>query len=239
VVLDPQAPARALALLDEHGCDAVVGAYTPTTPVPGLFTRLKNLQHSYVHRVNAGRVGTFWAGCSAIRREALLGVEGFDEDLRYCEDIALGHKLARAGRTIRLDPSVSATHLKPYTLHSWMKSDLYGRAVPWSRLILSGRAHPGELNTKWRGVVEGLASLLFLASPLLTLLFGKLFLWGLVCAAALLVLLNLRFIGYAYRHATLGTALMLVPYLVLHYLIAFCGLTIGLFRRRLPVNNGV
>ena len=66
-------------------------------------------------RDSGGLATTFWAGLGAVRREAFVEVDGFD-DWRFrspsVEDIELGLRLASAGGMIRLDPEIQGTHLK-------------------------------------------------------------------------------------------------------------------------------
>ncbi|HEX7132087.1 MAG TPA: mycofactocin biosynthesis glycosyltransferase MftF, partial [Iamia sp.] len=54
-----------------------------------------------------------------VRREALETIGGFDEDLRYGEDVDLVWRLAATGATVRYDPSVTATHPVRADARSW------------------------------------------------------------------------------------------------------------------------
>jgi hypothetical protein len=148
---------------------ALFGSYDDAPPAPGLASRYKNLQHHYVHQHGDREAGTFWAGCGAVRRAAFLEVDGFDEVYRRpsIEDIELGIRLRRAGHRIRLCPEVQATHLKQWTLASLWRTDIFDRAVPWTRLILRQPGMPSDLNLSWRSRLAAAVAWMMLGSALL------------------------------------------------------------------------
>ena len=128
---------------------AVIGSYDEYPPEPNFISQYKNLFHHYVHQRNAGQTPTFWSGCGAMRRELFMSFGGFDER-RYhrpaIEDIELGTWLTAAGHRIFLDDNIKVTHLKRWTLWTMIKSDIFDRAVPWTRLILRAGKAPNALN---------------------------------------------------------------------------------------------
>ena len=126
--------------------DAVFGAYDDNVTSAGTVSAFRNLLHHHVHHRAAGRATTFWTGLGAIRRETFTSVGGLDERLRFLEDLELGARLREAGAVVELDPALSGTHLKRYTLRQMLRTDLFGRGVPWVRLILAGRASSNALN---------------------------------------------------------------------------------------------
>jgi mycofactocin system glycosyltransferase len=74
------------------------------------------------------------------RRAALAGVAGFDEALRYGEDVDLCWRLAAAGWSVRYDPRVVATHLEPAGFRALARRFHYGTSAgPLAR------RHPGAL----------------------------------------------------------------------------------------------
>jgi GT2 family glycosyltransferase len=156
---------------DEPGVQALFGSYDDAPPGLGLASRYKNLQHHYVHQHGERETGTFWAGCGAIRREAFLAAGGFDESYRQpsIEDIELGMRLRQAGHRIRLCPEVQATHLKRWTLSSLWRTDIFARALPWTRLIVRQRCVPTDLNLAWRSRVAALAVWMIIGFALLAL----------------------------------------------------------------------
>jgi hypothetical protein len=40
------------------------------------------------------------------------------------------------------------THLKRWTVRSWLSTDIFGRAVPWAKLMLTRGGSPDDLNIK-------------------------------------------------------------------------------------------
>ena len=65
-----------------------------------------------------GRVSYVPTTAVVVRRTALDEVGGFDEWLRYGEDVDLVWRLVAAGWSVRYDPSVVATHAAPSSLAS-------------------------------------------------------------------------------------------------------------------------
>lgn len=132
--------------------DALFGSYDDTPADHSLVSLYKNLEHHYVHQHSKPDASTFWAGCGAVRREVFLSAGGFDESFSRpsIEDIELGIRLKQAGYCIRLCPDIQATHLKRWTLANLLRSDIYDRAIPWTRLILTTRQMPPDLNLDWK-----------------------------------------------------------------------------------------
>jgi hypothetical protein len=130
---------------------AVFGSYDASPAAPNFFSQYRNLLHHFTHQRSREWSGSFWAGCGAVRAAAFRGVGGFDER-RYprasIEDIELGGRLGRAGCRILLDKSLQVTHLKRWSWLSTVKTDVRDRAIPWTRLLLSNRAIPDDLNLR-------------------------------------------------------------------------------------------
>ena len=124
------------------------GSYDADPPAQGLVSRYKNLLHHYVRQYGGREASTFWAGCGAIRREVFSSLGGFNESYTRpsVEDIELGARLRSAGYPVCLCPDVQVKHLKRWTLTSLLESDIFDRAIPWSRLILRDRHLPAELS---------------------------------------------------------------------------------------------
>jgi GT2 family glycosyltransferase len=142
--------ARVLAdALQRTGATAVFGTYDDEPANDGFLSQYKNLVHGYYHRREGGAADTFWAGCGAIRKDAFLEVGGFDS-ARYpqpsVEDIELGWRLRQRGWAIHIVPALQATHLKVWCLKSLLHTDIFRRAIPWSRLIHAGAAGSQTLN---------------------------------------------------------------------------------------------
>lgn len=213
------------------GADAVVGAYTPLPTGRGLLTVLKNVQHSFTHTASAGPIASFWSGCAAVMLEAYIAVGGMDEDLRHCEDIALGAKLHRAGYHIVLDPSVAGEHAKSYRLHTWAHSELVGRAFPWSLLLLEGRAVPRQLNTARRGALGVVLAYVVGVSLVIALVHASALI-GVSSGLAGIALSHRRLLAFTARHAGWGRALAMVAMLLGHFLLGGLGAFAALLRTR-------
>jgi hypothetical protein len=130
---------------------AVFGSYDDRPTDPGFWSQYKNLLHHHTHQRAAEEASTFWSGCSAIRKDAFLASGGFDSD-RYArpsiEDIELGYRLRAAGGKIRLLRDLQGTHFKRWTLAELLETDIFRRAIPWSRLILENPHSKADLNAR-------------------------------------------------------------------------------------------
>jgi glycosyltransferase involved in cell wall biosynthesis len=170
---------------------ALFGSYDDAPPKPGLISRYKNLQHHFTHQNGRREANTFWAGCGAVRRSVFAAIGGFDA--RYArpsiEDIELGVRLRRAGHRVWLCPDVQVAHLKRWTLISWLRADIRDRAIPWTRLILSGARLPADLGLDIKSQISAVVAWVLIFS-LLAALAQPWWLAGAVAAAGLLVGLN-------------------------------------------------
>jgi GT2 family glycosyltransferase len=194
---------------------AVFGSYDDAPEATGTVSSFRNLLHHHVHQQAAGPAATFWAGLGAVRRDAFLGIGGFDPE-RYptasIEDIELGIRLAPVGE-IRLDPLLLGTHLKRWTLRSMILTDFFRRGVPWASLLLRERAGTQVLNLGWRHRFSALACVVF-AAAVPGRRVGLAF-WS----AAAFVALNRSFYALLFRRrgghvASIGIALHAVHHLV-------------------------
>jgi hypothetical protein len=143
----------------DSGLTALFGSYDDKPAGAGLVSSFRNLLHHHVHHEGAGRANTFWTGLGAIRREAFSSVEGFDERLRWLEDVDIGMRLAACGARLELDPRIQGTHLKEWTLGQMLWTDFAGRGIPWTVLLLRHRASESTLNLGWRHRLSAAACL--------------------------------------------------------------------------------
>ncbi len=117
----------------------VVGLFAAETPFDDFASNFKNLWMRFTYeRVPREGIGLFYTSVAAIRREIFLQLGGFDENYRgasIAEDTEFGQRVWGAGYKIILDPSVSVTHHKHYTLRQVLVTDfLRARALTLVRL---------------------------------------------------------------------------------------------------------
>src|SRR6202011_2360901 len=133
VVLGPGAMARAMAAIASRPeTGAVIGSYDADPAAASVVSRFKNLAHHHFHQRSNSDATTFWGGCGVIRRECFMAVGGFDENRFTIEDVELGYRLIENGVRIVLDPELQVKHLKRWTLHSMLVTDVTLRAIPWT-----------------------------------------------------------------------------------------------------------
>jgi GT2 family glycosyltransferase len=195
-------------LTEQPEIAALFGSYDANPPARGLVTRYKNLLHHYVHQHGRREASTFWAGCGAIRRDVFIALGGFDEsyDRPSIEDIDLGGRLCQAGCRVWLCPDVQVTHLKRWTLGSLLRSDIFERAIPWTRLILRQRQLSADLNLDAGSRLSALSAW----AALICAAFGlwSPWLWiGALPALALLGALNAGLYRFFARQGGIGFAL--------------------------------
>lgn len=237
VRVHPDAISRLLSALAT--CDAVFGSYDAEPAAPGRVSRFRNLFHHWIHQEHDGPIASFWTGLGAVRRAAFDAVGGFDENLRFMEDVELGIRLDRAGYCVTLEPKALGTHLKRWTLKSMLRCDLVARAIPWSRLILSpeNKETPAPLTAGPRGKLSVLAVAVSLIAAALSLVSP----WWLALSVAsigLIGVLHWDFLKLLRKTGKTGDASIGVGLLWLVYLMAGLGFAYVLVERRLGRPTG-
>ena len=210
------------AFAEDASLSAVFGSYDDTPAAPGVTSSFRNLLHHHMHQTALGAASTFWTGLGAVRMDAFCKVGGFDEEIQYMEDVDLGMRLNTAGESIRLDPEIQGTHLKRWTVWSMVRTDVFGRGVPWVRILLRHRNATTALNLGWRHRLSALAAITFTI--------GLVLLLPIVAAAALTVLvgLNWRFYLLLLRRRGPLETLAGVMLHVLHHLASVVSIPIGI-----------
>jgi len=157
-------------LFDPDLC-GLFGSYDDRPTDAGLISGYRNLLHHHVHQRSQREASTFWAGCGAIRREAFEAADGFDETYRWAsiEDIELGLRLRGAGRRLLLCPEIQATHRKRWSIWQMIHTDVFRRAIPWTKLLLNQGSLPNDLNLRMENRVSAVAAW----ALLLLLIFGR------------------------------------------------------------------
>lgn len=167
VELAPEALERALAAFAaEPDLVGVFGTYDDEPSAPGLVSQFRNLLHHHTHVSHPGRATTFWTGCGAMRTANFLDVGGFDTGFSCpsVEDIDLGMRVTAAGGRIAIDPTLRCKHLKRWTLQSMILTDVFARAVPWTKMLVARHALPATLNIDWKNRVSGVLAVVLVAA---------------------------------------------------------------------------
>ncbi len=209
---------------------ALFGSYDDAPAAPNFMARYKNLFHHYVHQRGKVDASTFWAGCGAVKRAEFLALDGFDTQ-RYhrpaIEDIDFGYRLKQAGGQILLAKAVQVKHLKAWTFLSLLKSDIFDRGIPWTRLLLRNRVFARDLNLQTHNrvsVVTVYGVLLALALSF----WQPQVLFVALALACLLLWLNIDLYHFFYRAQGLIFTLRVIPMHWFYYVynaVAFgCGL---------------
>jgi hypothetical protein len=199
----------------------------------------KNLTHRYYHQRSHGDASTFWSGCGAVLKSAFQGVGGFDV-VTYTrpsiEDIDLGYRLRDAGGRILLLPELLGKHLKVWSVGNVIHTDIFLRAIPWARLMISREGITDDLNVskaeRGRAVLAGLLVLSLLSLAVLPQL------WPLcIVMVAVVVAANWEFFWFMRDAGTIGLALKGLAFHQIYYLyssaaFAYCWVETILFKKR-------
>ena len=201
VIAHPDGAGRLQAAFADSQVAAVFGSYDETPP-GGWFSRYRNLMHRYYHQTARRTARTFWAGCGAVRADLFRRIGGFDVAtyrVPSIEDIELGYRIHATGGLICVDPGLLGKHLKIWTVRNAIFTDIFRRALPWSRLLIAREGLGDDLNTsrveRLRAVLAGLVGLSLLALPFAVRLW-----WLPLVLFALAICANLRLYRFFLRH---------------------------------------
>jgi len=209
VIAWPGGPDEIRKAFGEDNVQAVFGSYDAEPGAQSWFSNYKNLTHRYHHQNARREASTFWSGCGAVRVGTFRALGGFDTEIYRVpsiEDIELGYRIKKAGGRILVLPDLLGKHLKVWSIGNAIFTDIFRRALPWSRLMISREGLGDDLNTgteeRARALLAGLFVLSVLALPF--------------CAAAwlaspalfaLAIAANWRFFSYLRQNGGLGFAL--------------------------------
>lgn len=217
---------------------AVFGSYDETPSGKTWISKYKNLVHRYYHQRGNEESSTFWAGCGAVRKDAFLAVDGFDvETYRRpsIEDIDLGYRLRAAGGRILLLPDLLGKHLKVWTVRNAIHTDIFMRAIPWSRLMIHREGLTDDLNVsqgeRIRAILAGLFVLSLAATVLLPAFWPALLVLLLAMIAANSYLLQFMVGNGGVAFAVFGFAYHQLYYLYSSAAFAWCLVEVKLLRR--------
>jgi glycosyltransferase involved in cell wall biosynthesis len=215
---------------------ALFGSYDDSPAEGNFLSQYKNLQHHFIHQTSNPEASTFWAGLGAVRSDVFASLGGFDcvkFAVPSIEDIELGFRLRSAGHRILLDRSIQAKHLKKWTLVSLVKTEIFCRAAPWSKLILTSKGMINDMNLKTTDRLSSvLVSISLLALPFL--------LWNpWLIVLPLFNLLAIAFLNrkillfFAVKKGSLFAALTF-PWLVFYFFYSGVTFVLSWFRYALP-----
>jgi GT2 family glycosyltransferase len=162
--------AKVAAAFADPEVGAVFGSYDDSPDGTPWFSRYKNLMHRFYHQTAKRDAATFWAGCGAVRADVFRAIGGFDVEtyrVPSIEDIELGYRIRRAGKRIVVDPTLLGKHLKVWTPKGALFTDIFRRALPWSRLMISREGVGDDLNTSNAERLKALIAGLLMMSVLL------------------------------------------------------------------------
>jgi len=216
---------------DDPDLSAVFGSYDASPSGRPFISQFKNLFHHFTHQHAARDSESFWAGCGSVRRDAFLEVGGFD-GVRYphpsIEDIELGSRLSGRKYRIRLDPGITVKHHKVWTLVGMIRTDVFDRAVPWTRLMLETKRRTLDLNLDVRSRISGFLLVIAVALAAIGLLGVER--WEIPAAALLMgviVLLNVDLYLFFARRRGVAFAIATVPVHMLYYCYSMFGVALG------------
>ncbi len=224
VIAHPGGAAKIAEAFRDATVHAVFGSYDNAPADQGWMSQYKNLMHRYYHQQARREASTFWAGCGAVRKSTFLAVGGFDTETYKrpsIEDIELGYRIKSAGGRILLLPDLLGKHLKIWTIRNAVHTDIFCRALPWSRLMIAREGVPDDLNTsRMERLRAGLAGLLLLSILMLPFIhgIGPMFfgMLGIVIAA------NWPFLRFLGRASGLRVAILGGAFHQLYYVYSAC-----------------
>lgn len=178
VIVHEDAARVMLTGFDEAEVVGVFGSYDDKPPAQNFLSQYKNLVHHYYHQRAKKEASTFWSGCGAIRKEAFLKQGGFDVEMfkrPSIEDIELGYRLIEAGGKLLLLTDLQCTHLKEWRFVNLIHTEVFCRAIPWARLMLSRGGLDNDLNVGVSERIKAVFAGLLVLTTLLSL--GGVFSW--------------------------------------------------------------
>ena len=210
VIAHPGGAAQITDAFRDDTVHAVFGSYDDAPADQGWMSQYKNLMHRYYHQRARREASTFWAGCGAVRKSAFLAVGGFDVETYKrpsIEDIELGYRIKSGGGRILVLPGLLGKHLKTWTIRNAIHTDIFCRALPWSRLMIGRGGVPDDLNTSIAEQLRAvLAGLLFLS--VLMLPFAPSRVWMFLVVLGIAIAANWPFLRFLWRASGLRVAVL-------------------------------
>jgi glycosyltransferase involved in cell wall biosynthesis len=217
ILIRPESLSRVAAVFRENAnVAALFGSFGEDTIPKDFFSQYKNLLHHYTHQNSRTDATTFASGFGGVRAKVFDELNGFQASQRFLEDIEFGYRMRERGYRVLLDKGLQMTHCKRYTFTSLVRSDFFGRAIPWTMLMLERRTYQNDMNTRVNNLLSFPVSALLLVAPVLFPLRQI----GIVSLSliSLLIMLNYGFLSFLYakrgaRFALGGVAMIWFFYL--------------------------
>ncbi len=220
---------------------ALFGSYDDEPFERNFLSQYKNLQHHFVHQTSKPEASTFWAGLGAVRREAFKKVGGFDCEkfaIPSIEDIELGVRLRSSGHNILLNREIQATHLKKWELIPLVKTEIFCRAMPWSKLILTSQGMINDMNLKTNDRLSaGFVALSLAVIPFI--FFQPLLVFLLLAFLLMIAFLNRRIFKFFYDKKGFTFALLTFPWQFFYFFYSGATFVFCWFRYALPLILGL
>ncbi len=200
-------------IANDQTIDALIGSYDNSPGAPNLLSQYKNLLHHYTHQQSSAEGFTFWGACGAIRRNVFLEQGGFDESylLPSIEDIELGYRLNAANYKIAVYHDLQVKHLKRWDSASLLRTDVFQRAIPWSKLLLKYGQMKNSLNlSHWCRARVAVSGLIVLFATLGIVWPGML--WVATGLMVTLLILDFPVLNWFRRERGLLFALRIIPW---------------------------
>lgn len=220
VMIHPDVLSRVFATFKKQpDLAAVFGSYDSRPVAQNFISQYKNLLNHFVHQHGKSEASTFWGACGAIRSDVFHKIGGFDIKFTKptIEDIELGYRLRRAGHRIVLDKQMQGQHLKQWSFSSLIHTDIFCRAIPWTKLVLESRTQVNDLNLhRSQRASAGLVGVATIGSPLIMVEP----LASLVVLSCLMgtLLLNRKLFGFFFRERGMWFAMSSFPIHLLYFL---------------------
>jgi len=181
---------------------AVFGSYDDAPAETDFFSQYRNLIHHYFHQLSPAEAETFWSGCGAVRKDVFQAVNGYNGNLYSrpsIEDIEFGYRLREEGYRIRLEKNFQAKHLKKWSFRNIIRTDIFYRALPWSRLLVENRGRRHTLNADLTQKISAGAAWLTVLSVLAAALVTREFLFASLLGLAVIFGLNWQLHKFFWR----------------------------------------
>jgi glycosyltransferase involved in cell wall biosynthesis len=199
VVVAEDAARVILGQLGHERVAALMGSYDDAPAAGNFLSQYKNLVHRYYHQRARREASTFWTGCGVVERALFERLGGFDATCQSLEDIELGYRIRDAGGRILLIRELRGKHLKEWRLLNLLHTEIFRRALPWSRMMLRRGSLTDDLNVgggeRWRAAIAGVCTLLLVATVC-----GLLPGWMSLAAVGAIVAANLSLVAFFARH---------------------------------------